>query len=878
MEGVPEEATRQKALVDAEQAVIEGRIVDARHALEAALTQRLNDSTASLDATVARLAQELLDAENTAIAGVDGFRQAEEAATSDLRTALLEDIKVAVWRLGYTQGYEYGANDGVDIEIQREIAAMRDQFEAAVAQSLQDMWDRVQTETDAGDARTTAAYEELEGEFVRLTDEMEDAIAAALESWANTLATERAALRAETQRATADFHAFIDGRLADWGAQHALELQNAQWQEDSYYRYHLIVLLQKKQEAIDAAVAEAKAGFAAWMAQELADGVAFRAGQNDIFSTFVSTTRASLAAAIQVDWDQMATIVEERTASLDARLADQKQQHADAMQACRELMALRLKEIYSYNSYDLGAIEAKGDNIAAPYSHEQHVNFIQKFAYYQRDSLRGFDGRNKDFVTGNAVKVAALTEESLDEVEAMELVIGDRNDDHQKAVGRAADAMLEAYDELQVEELAALRDNRAATEASADAAAEQAKLGVIYAMHVLQYAGGKDRGNFGFGLGASSFYGKGNGLTGVDELDLYREGNYHGYAQVKDITSDDVHHADLVASLEGAKQDFDDAMQACIDDFTAHAEAEHQQAADTRDQLINDLYDMAVAAHEDLLALGQSSEDTLKADNDARRSAFYDHTQEKLDAFTADIATQEGKVVAWFGDRLEWVAKLFDSGYKERLVAELEQKRDEALASLAGRQETAETIMATSRAQLDSNLSDLEDRLWDFHSGESDDFADFAEDTLYYFEKDTGVVYDRFCGEVEDEIEAKQAYVDATTQNWAYWLKFIYGYQGYQTSLYQHYDDTVDYGAGFADNNNELYPGNSSHGYGYGGLNGEDYIYSNEHTGLAYGTEIGPDPAYFSNSLFDHGHYSDMMDTYAGFGHYSGLATHYPGL
>lgn len=227
MEGVPEEATRQKALVDAEQAVIEGRIVDARHALEAALTQRLNDSTASLDATVARLAQELLDAENTAIAGVDGFRQAEEAATSDLRTALLEDIKVAVWRLGYTQGYEYGANDGVDIEIQREIAAMRDQFEAAVAQSLQDMWDRVQTETDAGDARTTAAYAELEGEFVRLTDEMEDAIADALASWAATLATERAALIAETQRATAAFHAFIDGRLADWGAQHALELQNA---------------------------------------------------------------------------------------------------------------------------------------------------------------------------------------------------------------------------------------------------------------------------------------------------------------------------------------------------------------------------------------------------------------------------------------------------------------------------------------------------------------------------------------------------------------------------------------------------------------------------------------------------------------------------
>jgi hypothetical protein len=610
MNGVPEEAARQKALVDAEQAVIEGRIVDARNALEAALTERLNDSIASLDATVARLAQELLDAENVAIAGVDTFRQAE-AATSALRTELLDVIKNDVWRLGYTQGYEYGNHDGVEREIQQAIANNKDRFEAAVKASLEAMWNRVQSETDAGDARTTAAYEELDGEFTRLTDEMEDAIAAALQSWAQTLATERAALIAETQRATADFHAFIDGRLADWGAQYAQELQNAKWQEDSYYRYHLIVLLQKKQESIDAAVAEAKAGFAAWMAQELVDGVAFRQGQNDIFTTFVSNTRASLAAAIEEDWEQMAAIIDERTRSLDERLADQKQQHADAMQECRQLMKLRLKEIYSYNSYDLTAIEVKGTDIAAPYSHEQHVNFIQKFAYYQRDSLRGFDARNRDFVTNNAVKVAVLTEESLDQVEAMEIVIGDRNDAHQKTVGRAADAFLEAYAELQVEELGALRDNRAATEASADAAAEEAKLGVIYAMHVLQYAGGKDRGNFGFGLGASSYYGKGNALTGVDELDLYREPNYHGYAQTKDINSDDVHHADLVSALEGAKQDFDDAMQACIDEFTAHANAESQEAADKRDMLINDLYEMARDAHDDLLALGQQSEDTL---------------------------------------------------------------------------------------------------------------------------------------------------------------------------------------------------------------------------------------------------------------------------
>ena len=57
MEGEPEEAARQKVLVNVRQAEIEASVVAAREDLEYALTQRLTDSKASLDATVARLAQ-----------------------------------------------------------------------------------------------------------------------------------------------------------------------------------------------------------------------------------------------------------------------------------------------------------------------------------------------------------------------------------------------------------------------------------------------------------------------------------------------------------------------------------------------------------------------------------------------------------------------------------------------------------------------------------------------------------------------------------------------------------------------------------------------------------------------------------------------------
>lgn len=60
------------------------------------------------------------------------------------------------------------------------------------------------------------------------------------------------------------------------------------------------------------------------------------------------------------------------------------------------------------------------------------------------------------------------------------------------------------------------------------------KKDIIYAMHVIRYAGGKDLGSFGFGQGASSFHGKGNSLTGIDELDLWRAPTRLGYAQVQD--------------------------------------------------------------------------------------------------------------------------------------------------------------------------------------------------------------------------------------------------------------------------------------------------------------------------------------------------------
>jgi uncharacterized phage infection (PIP) family protein YhgE len=177
---------------------------------------RLMDSMNSLDATVSRLGDELLDRENMAIDQLDVDRNMYQDAIDELRNAILYEIKDLVWRLGYTQGYHYGAHDGHDHEIKEQIAKLKDDFEAFVQGKLQTFHTRVAKEFADGDAANDAAREELDAEFVRLTQEMEDALAAAVASFEETLAECKEAMNDNVSGATDALEEFIAGRLAVW--------------------------------------------------------------------------------------------------------------------------------------------------------------------------------------------------------------------------------------------------------------------------------------------------------------------------------------------------------------------------------------------------------------------------------------------------------------------------------------------------------------------------------------------------------------------------------------------------------------------------------------------------------------------------------------
>ena len=728
------------------------------------------------------------------------------------------------------------------------------------------MQERVAAEQADGDAANAAAWAELHGEFDRLTAEMDQAITDALAACEQILAGARAEQEASIAAATDALYAFIDARLAAWAAQHAQETANAQWQEDSYYRYNLLRLLQAKQQAIDEAVAAVKARWAAAMAEERAQGMAFRGAQRTAFREFTEATAAALADAIAEDDAAMAAIVAEREASLDSRLDEQQTALEDAMEADRAEMKRRLKEVYNYNTYEFTPDTPLDAHISAPYSHEQHRAFLNRFAYYMKDVLAERDGQNAGDRNAYAGIIAAANDAAVEQNEDLQRAVQDNSDASNKRLTRQADNLLEDFAEKQAIALEMLQDARDADQAAASSEAESLRKQVIYAMHILRYAGGRDSGSFGFGVAASSFYGKGNSLTGVDTLDNFRLPNAYGYAQVADVgapilkLNDDGENRDRQeASLKDAQSGFDAMVQACRDSFGGRT-ADEQAAADAaRQQVDADLAAAAAADEADLVQAIADAEAALADANNARQAELQAASVAAVAAFQADIDEEKARVGAWFADQAEWAAKLYDSYYKEHLLETLAAKRDSTLAALDASAATAAANADAANAQLADDLDAAEAANAAFNAATLANMVAF-NDQLQADTAATGAaINNQFSADAEAENAAKNANADQLTEDWAYWLKYVWGFSGYDTALYANYDDTVDYSrgsdgafpvVGYQGNNGQTFASDVS-GFGYGGIGGTDYLSSADSTRLAYGRVVGPDPAYFSDSILD---------------------------
>lgn len=195
------------------------------------------------------------------------------------------------------------------------------------------------------------------------------------------------------------------------------------------------------------------------------------------------------------------------------------------------------------------------------------------------------------------------------------------------------------------------------------------------------------------------------------------------------------------------------------------------------------------------------------------------------------------KIDGWFADKLEWIAKLYDSDYKAHMEAELNAKRDSALADLQARIDAMNDLYDSWNNALWNALNDLENDLDAHFNAEQARWDAFKAQVRADCVAAFTATRDEFAEGADYLEHAKNYFADALVEEWAYWLKFIFGYTGYHTSLYYNYEEYTDYGLG--------YDTESPQGFGYGGVAGLDYLSADEHVGLAYGKETGPSEDYF---------------------------------
>jgi len=175
------------ASVEEQQQAIHAAIIVERERLEAALAERLANSIASLDATIARVEAEARQHLDDQVTEITGENTDAIDAVNALKEVILHEIKELAYKLNWTYGYS-----DEDAELKQMIVDAKQRFEDAIQATLDDFEARAAAAEEAQDNEHARAVVEYEAEATRLTAEMEQAIADAIVAFTNVLAEAKA--------------------------------------------------------------------------------------------------------------------------------------------------------------------------------------------------------------------------------------------------------------------------------------------------------------------------------------------------------------------------------------------------------------------------------------------------------------------------------------------------------------------------------------------------------------------------------------------------------------------------------------------------------------------------------------------------------------
>jgi hypothetical protein len=349
-------------------------------------------------------------------------------------------------------------------------------------------------------------------------------------------------------------------------------------------------------------------------------------------------------------------------------MADQLAKFDAAMDEDRAEMKRLLKEIYNYNTHDLEAT-ATATGSAAPFTDTQENGFAAKLTYFFTAQVRGKSAMLANIRDAYEATIqgalATAAEVRLDS----DRKVQDMKDSRTRELSRLSQDEIISFDATMDAELGLLQDARAALETQVANDMERVRKSVIYAMHVLRYAGGYDVEQTGFGKGASSFHSTGNYLTGVSTLDDFRLPNRAGYAQVSEkINVNDDHHTKLEEMFAGAVAEADLIVATARAEFADRVAQDQQDSVDLGAQVNGSIAFAGTFYKGQLTSRIDFQENRMRLNNSFSKDALRRQTREMVAECTAINQANLDKVAEWIGDKREWVLTQMDSYQKKHLL------------------------------------------------------------------------------------------------------------------------------------------------------------------------------------------------------------------
>ena len=153
-----------------------------------------------------------------------------------------------------------------------------------------------------------------------------------------------------------------------------------------------------------------------------------------------------------------------------------------------------------------------------------------------------------------------------------------------------------------------------------------------------------------------------------------QHGNGHG-----GYGGDDPQAEAFRQALADAKAGFDKLVMDAREEYSAAVQGAVADSRNRGDALNAGLADSTAEALRALREGLDAELGLLQAANDSRYTRFVEWSGSELEDFQAAIQEAIDDANKWFGERLEWVAKLYDTTYREQLEQQLTERRDAAL-------------------------------------------------------------------------------------------------------------------------------------------------------------------------------------------------------